>query len=945
MAGDTRDVTVTFGDGTNHVYQNVPKNVSPDQIEQRATRENQGKKVTNISGGSPVQTTAPVQDTNKNTAAYVKPSERVKAVGEEAATGVVFGAFAPELLTAAGGLAAAFPVTAPAAPFLMEAGMAARGARIGGAALGAISGATGETAGQIAESKYGPGTKAELARLVGATFGPAPVEYLGTKAGKAIGTVLSGFGVPGMGAAKTVGALLQDAGVDAASLSAEQKAFIQKKLEEVRGGKDSLEAQKEVYQMLKGGAENILSLTEQNAQLLESEARGTILQAESRAGRIDEQTAQRINNLQSQLNSAADKIRSEAQIKAKKSIDESKKLADQITKQGENATDATKALQKIEADRILARGQKEADDLIKKANAQELRLRNYRDKVINITKGYSNTPQQAISAVGTADLPTDRGNIIRIGFENVLNGLKETRQKVIDKMQKPVFDAALEKEKSGQRVEQTQAFENALNKIDAMITNPKTGLSDISVGEVKNALTRAKSYLDPRTELDGVIIGKPVSFQGLETVRRYLRDRASGLPSEGYDAISQQQAGLVADEVEKIMEEFSPGFLAYKNAYRDASVPINQFRTKLGKAVTGKPEGFDIGDYIKDAATLGKAAFSTRGSVEQLINTLGPTQAETLARGYAADTLRNPTSKSVQSFLDSNRDWIGAFPKLQDDLLAAVRAIEKSERIGAKGGKLEQTLNVKIGAVPSGLKTEARRAEEGATREAQAAIQKGETEAERAERQARATATQVAVKGESEAGKITSEAEKDIERSAGKVEKQAGKLESEAEAQKKDIIKAGEQEAAPLSKRAEEVRKKGQEDANLILSNTTAPSRVRDIILGKNAAEWEATSKILLETPGGKEKFADAVSQVIADRATKSLKGAIEDMKYVGDNLITYGLMTPEQVAGIQSKLQEIFVMPVSNAQKMSMAQKLVRNAIVGYVAVVPPRVAGNITK
>jgi hypothetical protein len=29
----------------------------------------------------------------------------------------------------------------------------------------------------------------------------------------------------------------------------------------------------------------------------------------------------------------------------------------------------------------------------------------------------------------------------------------------------------------------------------------------------------------------------------------------------------------------------------------------------------------------------------------------------------------------------------------------------------------------------------------------------------------------------------------------------------------------------------------------------------------------------------------------------------------------------------------------------MSMAQKLVRNAIVGYVAVVPPRVAGNIAK
>lgn len=856
---------------------------------------------------------------------------KVKEIGKEALTAGGIGAFTPEIMTGAGALAAMFPVTAPAAPFLFEAGTAARGARLGSAITGAVSGGIGETAGQVAESKYGSGTKAEAARLLGATFGPAPIEFLGTKVGKAIGTIASPF-IPGMSTAKTVGALLQDAGVDAASLSAEQKAFIERKLEEVRGGKPSLDAQKEVYAMLKEGAEGIQSQAEIQASSLENQARDILDQAQARSGAIDQETSKRISNLQSQLNSAADKIRVEAQSKAKKTIEQSKQLANQITRQAESQSAATQQLQKIESDRIIARGQKEADDLIKKANAQELRLRNYRDKVINITKGYGNTPQQAIEVVGIPDLPTDRGNIIRVGFENVLNGLKETRQKVIDKMQKPVFESALNKEKLGQRVEQTQTFQDALKKIDSMITNKETGLSDISVGEVKNALLRAKSYLDPRVELDGVIIGKQVSFQGLETVRRYLRDRASGLPSEGYDAISQQQAGVVADEIEKIMEQFSPGFLAYKNAYREASAPINQFKTKLGKAVTGKIEGFDIGNYLKDPASLGETAFATRGSVEQIINTLGNKQAESLARGYASDKLRNPTSQKVKSFLDNNRDWIGAFPKLEQDLNVAVKNIDKAEKIGSKGSKLESALNVKIGSVPSALKTEARRVEETGGREAQAALKQGETESQKIEREARTTAGREYTAGQTEAEHLATEAERDIDKSARKVEKQAGKLETEAETQKKEITKEAEEKATPLTKEAQKVRDQAQKDADIILAGTTAPARIRDIIMSKNANEWEATSKILLSSPGGKEKFAEAVGQVIADRASKSLKGAIEDMKYIGDNLVSYGMMSPEQAAGIQNKLQEIFVMPVSDTQKMSMAQKLIRNSLIGYV-------------
>ncbi len=45
-----RNITITFSDGTSHVYQNAPDEVTPDQVEARASKEF-GKKVTALDGG------------------------------------------------------------------------------------------------------------------------------------------------------------------------------------------------------------------------------------------------------------------------------------------------------------------------------------------------------------------------------------------------------------------------------------------------------------------------------------------------------------------------------------------------------------------------------------------------------------------------------------------------------------------------------------------------------------------------------------------------------------------------------------------------------------------------------------------------------------------------------------------------------------------------------
>jgi len=46
-----RNITVTFDDGSNHVYNNAPDDVTPEQIESRASRDFAGKRVTALDGG------------------------------------------------------------------------------------------------------------------------------------------------------------------------------------------------------------------------------------------------------------------------------------------------------------------------------------------------------------------------------------------------------------------------------------------------------------------------------------------------------------------------------------------------------------------------------------------------------------------------------------------------------------------------------------------------------------------------------------------------------------------------------------------------------------------------------------------------------------------------------------------------------------------------------
>ena len=133
-----------------------------------------------------------------------------------------------------------------------------------------------------------------------------------------------------MGSAKTVGKLLQEADVRPESITAQQREFIENKISEIRKGRDPVQAQREIYDMLKAGSAKITSQAENQAIALEKQADQILKQAESQKAAITPEIQNRISNLKSQLENAADKIRSEAEIKAKFVLDQAEKKAAEI---------------------------------------------------------------------------------------------------------------------------------------------------------------------------------------------------------------------------------------------------------------------------------------------------------------------------------------------------------------------------------------------------------------------------------------------------------------------------------------------------------------------------------------------------------------------------------------------------------------------------------------
>jgi len=261
------------------------------------------------------------------------------------------------------------------------------------------------------------------------------------------------------------------------------------------------------------------------------------------------------------------------------------------------------------------------------------------------------------------------GDRIRGYVDKVFNDLKAVRSKNAEKLKEEAFGLAKAREQQGVMPKDTEAFKKGMGELDSMIRTAT--LSDINA-----PLQRVRNALDPVKEVEGVIVGKPVTFEGLEQLRRFLRDRSYGLPSEGFDAIGQQQAGKLADIVESIQREFTTGYSSLASAakgqkssafdrfleqYKKDSEPLRVFQTKTGKLFEEQLPG--VKGYAKvSSENIPSRVFKDRESYQGLIEALGNNKAfaENEARKYFAGQMEKLAGdpKKLEAFIRDNRTML-----------------------------------------------------------------------------------------------------------------------------------------------------------------------------------------------------------------------------------------------------------------------------------------------
>jgi hypothetical protein len=288
------------------------------------------------------------------------------------------------------------------------------------------------------------------------------------------------------------------------------------------------------------------------------------------------------------------------------------------------------------------------------------------------------------------------GSSIKQTADKIYNDLKTTRANNAATNKTAAFGDAKNKELAGELVENTSAYKDAKKMVTDALTDPDTKLTVASVDSIKNQLKQVKRALDPRyvDEATGVVMGRPVSFEGLENLRRFLRDRSYGLPAEGFDAISQQQAGKLADAVEKVMVEFSPKIKTFLNQYKKDSEPMRVFQTKVGKALIDEQLIGKGANYAAvPAQSIPGKVFKSKEDYAALIDALGGNKqlAQDAAQKYFVAQLEGiKDARSVEKFVRDNRTMLKE-TGVYDMANRYAKTIADAEKRGARATEMGKT--------------------------------------------------------------------------------------------------------------------------------------------------------------------------------------------------------------------------------------------------------------
>jgi len=160
---------------------------------------------------------------------------------------------------------------------------------------------------------------------------------------------------------------------------------------------------------------------------------------------------------------------------------------------------------------------------------------------------------------------------------------------------------------------------------------------------------------------------------------------------------------------------------------------------------------------------------------------------------------------------------------------------------------------------------------------------------------------------------------------ATKVEKRLGVEQKQAAREAGEAPKLGAQEAGKVTQQADK-------EANRILGTAEPAARVSEIILSGDRTLWDRIAPAIAAAPKGREILGESVRQVLADKATQGVFGAMRFYDTsLKDSLLRTGLLGKQEADQISRQLQEIASVSISEAEKLTFMGRLIKNAIVGY--------------
>ena len=783
-------------------------------------------------------------------------------VGGAAIAGGVGGAFGPQILKGVGALATGSGL-APLRPIGAALTLLGQGAQAAGptarTATGFASGAASEIAGKAVEEQGGGAVAAEVARFAAGAVGPDVARITSNLTLRVLSSI-----IPGSHTERTASIIAKD---------------IAKKLQETTGRPLTVSEQQNI--------DNMLALYR---------------------GAPQSEWEKIANTIGGEMERGATAIRRAGESEAAFVQRKAESGAADLTKRATTSlaeTNANAARLHNEASRSLNAAEDAARAEIETARQSGIPLAR--------TVGYTETLKQEINAKAKATIAgvgdttqelTAIGNRLRTAATKREEDLRNAASIAYTKTQAEVLAQVAKLEKANIRVDSMPAYKALVADLRSQLLPGKHSpevaaayqkiLTQITSAEPKPLGALAQM----QQELSGAATTAPapVSFQAIDDARRMLGEAFRGQPAEGYAAIGEAAMKKYYPMLSKVQKDFAGEKQAQLlDDYATSRPGLEVFISKAGKKVTGiDPKTKE--QFLTDPASIPTTFFKSPTQFNNLVNMVGSRDlAVKAARDYAANQLSvKQTSKEIETWMTTNRDFLKSVPEVRDAVLQHKNAMATSERASGIFDTRINKLREQAGGFTSA---------------------------------AEAKATAIRAGGSTQFRELTKQAEQTAAGGLATAEKLKAEADTLLTRAKVDVT---------------DITKKSAAAADLVFSQHSAMKNVRELIEKGDMARWGAVAPIIERSPDAKRAVYEAVRQVTADTATSKLS-LQKFNETIRPALERFGMLTTEQADELAAGLAKIAANRIPEPQRLTQMQRLLLQGVAGYAASGTARGAGLI--